>query len=426
MIHLKGKKLLILGGIALSREIIAYAKKMGIYVIVTDYLENSPAKKVADKSFLVSTTEVDAVVNLIHQENIDGVLTGFIDLLLPYYQQICLKAGVPCYATKQQFDILTNKLKFKQLCQKFNIPVVEDYPLKYPLVNEELNQLKYPILIKPSDNSGGRGIFICKDEKDLKNNFEKCLGFSPSKQILAERYMNVKEATIFYVVQDGNIILTAMADRHVNHFQDGIIPLPVAYTLPSIYLGEYQKNLHPRVVDMFQSIGLESGMLFIQTFVENGQCVIYEVGYRLTGSLEYKIIEHASGYNPLKMMINHAISGEMSSEDISSQANPNFDKYYCNITLLVEPGRIGRILGVEQTLAIKGVIDVFLSYSEGDEIPQTALGTLAQVVARVFAFANTPLELASIMNEVHNTFSVISSAGNNMLLPTFDTNELLN
>ena len=78
---IKGKKLLILGGIALSCEIIKQAQKQGVIVLVTDYLEGSPGKKIADKSFMISTTDVEAVVRLIQKEKIDGVLTGAVPVL---------------------------------------------------------------------------------------------------------------------------------------------------------------------------------------------------------------------------------------------------------------------------------------------------------------------------------------------------------
>ena len=90
---------------------------MNVYLMVTDYLEDSPGKKIADKSFMVSTTDVDAVVQLIKEEKVYGVLTGFIEFMLPYYQKVCEKAGIKCYATKEQIEITTNKSKFKQLCR---------------------------------------------------------------------------------------------------------------------------------------------------------------------------------------------------------------------------------------------------------------------------------------------------------------------
>ena len=97
--NLIGKKLLVLGGTNMSCEIVQKAKELGLYVIVADYDENAPAKIIADKASMVSATDVDAVVNLIKEEGIDGILTGFIELLLPFYQQICEKAKLPCYAT---------------------------------------------------------------------------------------------------------------------------------------------------------------------------------------------------------------------------------------------------------------------------------------------------------------------------------------
>ncbi len=424
MSNLNGKKLLILGGIAPSIEVVKHSKQMGLKVYVTDYLPDSPAKKIADKSFMVSTTDVKALAALIEKEKIDGLITGFVDLLLPYYQQVCELTGKPCYATKEQIDMLTNKARFKELCHQFDIPVVDEYTFKLPLTKSKIEDYSYPVLLKPTDNSGGRGIFICRSPEELIANYEKALAFSTSKHVLIERYMIAKEVTIFYLMQDGEIFLTAMGDRHVKHFQDGIIPLPVAYSFPSLYLKEYQNSIHQRVVDMFKAIGMKNGMVFIQSFVENGKCIFYEMGYRLTGSLEYKLISHACGFDPMDMMIHFALTGKMSRVDLGKLTNPNFNKPYCNITLLARPGKVGKMQGIEETKKIPGVLDVFCSYAEGDEIPDKALGTLAQVIIRVFAFANTKRELAGLMDKVHNTINVFSEEEESMLLPVFDTQEL--
>ena len=265
---LKGKKLLILGGVILSCEIIKQAKKQGITVYVTDYLEDSPGKKIADKSFMVSTTDVEAVLELIKEEKIDGVLTGFVDSLLPYYTEICNKACIHCYATKEQINVTTNKLNFKDLCRSHDVPVVEEYKIDYPFTLEEIKHFNYPVLIKPIDNSGARGIFICKSPEELLTNYKNSLEFSHSKKVLIERYMNAKEATIFYIMQDGEILLSSMADRHTKYVQSGVIPLPVAYTFPSKHLKRYQETLNNRVIEMFKSIGIKNGMIFIQTFVK--------------------------------------------------------------------------------------------------------------------------------------------------------------
>lgn len=425
MLDLRGKRLLILGGIALSSEIVKYAKNLGIEVYVTDYLLDSPAKKYSDKSFMVSTKDIDGIVRLIDTEKVDGIITGFVDMLLPFYHEACKRSAKPCYGTKEQFDLFTNKLLFKNLCRRFHVPTVEEYVVETPLNYDSIKDLDYPILLKPVDNSGGRGIFICETPEDILLNYSKSISFSPSKQVLVERYIKAKEVTIFYYVQNGQILLTAMGDRHVKHFQSGIIPLPVAYTFPSVHLEKYKKSLHNKVVDLLKFTGIRNGILFIQSFVENGECIFYEIGYRLTGSLEYKIISHASGYNPMELMINYAVTGNPGISNLELLANPNFQKLYCNITFLAKPGRIGKITGVEETLLNKNVLDIFFSYSENDVIPEQALGTLSQVIARVFAFAETKEELAKLMEAVQDTIKVYTPEGENMLLPPFDTGELL-
>ena len=86
--QLKGKRLLFLGGVQDVCEIIKEAKKLGIYVMETDYIEDSPAKAFADRSFMVSTTDVESVVRLCQEEEVDGLFTCYTDLLLPYCQQV--------------------------------------------------------------------------------------------------------------------------------------------------------------------------------------------------------------------------------------------------------------------------------------------------------------------------------------------------
>ena len=108
MINLRGKRLLILGGMRFSCEIVKTARGMGIYTLVADYnkIEDSPAKQIADEAVDLSVIDVDAVVSYIKSHNIDGVFVGFNDMLLPYYAEICEKSGLPCYGTKEQFETL--------------------------------------------------------------------------------------------------------------------------------------------------------------------------------------------------------------------------------------------------------------------------------------------------------------------------------
>ncbi len=421
---LQGKKLLVLGGTRLSCEIVQKAQEMGLYVIVADYDANSPAKKLADKSSMVSATDVDAVVELINEEKIDGVLTGFIELLLPYYQEICEKAGLPCYATKEQIEFGTDKVKFKQLCRDYDVPVVEEFTIDDPTSLASAETISYPVLLKPSDNTAGRGINICYNAKEFIEKYENSLSFSPAKHVIVEKFTPWEELTLFYAAQDGHVFLTGMADRYVQNRQNNSIPLPVAYIFPSDHLEEYMETLDKKVVHMFESIGVKNGMIFIQSFYKDGKFVFYEMGFRLTASLEYYILSEANQINILQCLIHYAITGRMDEKPLYDLVRPESDKFGANITFLVKPGVIQHIEGVDEISKLPGVKACFLSYEAGDEIPEKSVGTLLQVIARVLLISDSKSELKEIIDSIQKKFKVYSSEGHNMLLNTLNISKI--
>src|SRR5699024_362804 len=200
-------------------------------------LEKSPAKQMADEYFMTSTTNIPEMVDLIKENKIDGVITGYTDSVLPYYADICEAAGLPAYGTRKQFEMLTDKTKYKKLCQEFNVPVVEEYQInKEDLLTDKIIDLKYPVLVKPADGSGARGVYICNNPDELREKYLASLNYSQTKEILVERYIVGEEVTVFYLLNDGEIYLTGMGNRHMGDSQEGTIPLPVAYTFPSIHL----------------------------------------------------------------------------------------------------------------------------------------------------------------------------------------------
>ena len=103
------KKILILGGTAQQIKLVEAAKKMGVYTIVTDYLVDSPAKKVADEAWMHNIKDVDQIVERCKQEQVNGVICGYIDPCQRPYQQICEALDLPCYGTKDQFFYMTDK-----------------------------------------------------------------------------------------------------------------------------------------------------------------------------------------------------------------------------------------------------------------------------------------------------------------------------
>jgi len=423
-----GKKILILGGKPIgSVDIVRYAKENGAYTIVTDNLpvDESPAKQLADKAWDISTAEVEILCNKIKENNVDAVFTGVHEFNIWRTFEVCNVLNIPFYATEEQLIKTSVKTEYKQLFRAFDIPVIDEFVLNAESFEKDIRKVDYPVLIKPVDGSGGYGISICYDEKELREGYEKALDYSKSKRVLVEKYINAKEVSIFYMIQNGKIMLSAMADRHTENGNKYTIPLPVLYTFPSVHLVDYQNQLNEKVIKAFKSIGLKDGMLFIQAFVDGDKFRFYDIGYRLTGTQEYHILENLCGYNPLKMLVDYAFTGNLGNEDLSNLVNPSFNgKQACNITFLVEPCLIGNFIGIEETENLPDVLRVIKNHQVGAEIPQNAVGTLNQVALRVMVVAENKLALKKLITEIIHKIDVQSTEGKSVILPTFKIDEL--
>lgn len=416
----KGKRLLILGGMRISCEIVRKAMSMGIYTLVADYntIEDSPGKQIADEAVDLNVTDVDVVVNYVKNHHIDGVFVGFNDMLLPSYAEICEKAGLPCYGTKAQFETLIAKDRYKELCRRFGVPTIPEYD-----INDE--HIKYPVLVKPVDSSGSRGITICHNRQELEKAVEIGKEVSKTEKVLIEHYIEGREVTVFWTFQNGNYYLSALANRHVKHNQGkDIIPLPVAYTFPSVFLPKYQHEIEEPCKMMFRHLGIQNGMMFMQCKVEGDNCYLYDLGYRSTGSLEYKILKRVCGYDPLEMMIRHALTGKMGDVDISQKVNPLFATPAFNVSCLCAPGTIKAITGTETVMAMEEVEDVVLAHIAGETITEKMRGLLTQITVRILGSVKKKEDLLPVMQKIDNTIHLIGENGEELRLPGIEYEDI--
>lgn len=421
----KDKTLLISNGLALACDIVEKAKQKNIYTIVTDWYEDSPAKKIADESHLISTADIESMVSLAREKKVDGIITSFVDSNLENTRKVCELLGLPFYATKEQLEITMNKLKFKELCREYEVPVVPEFGIDRRF-KEDLKTVKYPVIVKPVDNSGSRGIVICNNEEELVNGYSKSLEFSDSKTVLIEKLMDVSKPGINldYVISDGEIFLSSVGDLYTYQKNKSLPPLTSAVYYPSIHTDEYINKVNEKVINMFKGIGLKNGVLYIQSFYEDGSFYFYEMGYRLGGGQSYQVISHINGINHLEMLIEYSLTGNMCSNEIKEMITPKFKKKGFILILLISPGMIKEIIGLDKILEMEGIVNIMQTYKEGDIIPESASNTTQQVFGRIHLVCETKELLVESINKIKEKLIIIDDKGESMLIESFDT-ELL-
>ena len=393
MTNFKGKKVLILGANPETVSLIEKAKEMGIYTIVTDYDHNAYAKAFADKAYDVDAMDEDKLVELALKEEVDGVLVGVAEALLPTYCKVCSRLNMPCYSTLEQFSVMVRKDCFKDKCREYGVPTIDEYTI------DQITEIKYPAIVKPVDSCSSKGITVCYNEEELKSAIKYALSFSRNGKYLIERYMTGDEVIAYYVMQDGNPIFVAMCDRYTYREKDNLVQLPNSYIYPSRYINEYMRNQDVAVKEMIKGLGLKNGSIFLQAFVdEEGKVCIYEPGYRLNGAQEHMIVSQVSGIDAKEMYINLSLTGRVSDDDMELFSNPKPKQISCKLSPLVRVGKIEQLSGLDEIRNIPNVVSVNPSYREGEQV--VGEGTLKQIVCRFFVVADSKKELINTIRKV--------------------------
>ena len=416
MNNLKGKKLLILGGDSLSSDIVLAAKEMEIYTIVADWydVKRSPAKLLADEYWDEDIFNTEKIVQHIKEHRIDGVITGFTDSYLLQYNTICEKAGLPCYATKDVFEITLDKSKFKALCRMYNVPVIPEY--NRATFDPNCISEKHKIIIKPVDNSGSRGVTVCNSPSNYDYCLKYALSFSASKKVVIERYLEMDSFAASYTLQNGIISLSTLNDRLVHKAANGS-DVTCAGIYPSKYIDAYLDKLDKPLKNMYQKLGAKNGVLSVQGFSDGTNFYVMEMGYRLTGGQHYIFSKQQNGISALEMLIHFAITGQMANYKVSERDNARFKEVCCQLYFLGKEGVINKIEGEQYVKKLPETVRFTPMKRVGDSVGRD--GTSAQKIATVHLASKSQKDLEQIARKIKVHYRVLNTDGDDLVLEFF-------
>lgn len=419
---LKGKKLLILAGAEVHVKVVDAAKELGIYTIVTDYLqpEFAPAKKVADEYWMLDINDVEGIVHKCTEEKVDGVLTFCIDPAQKPYQAICERLGVPCYGTKQQFEILTDKRLFKDYCSAHSVGIIPEYSLDDALTGKA----DYPVLVKPSISRGSRGQTVCYSDSDVPEAIDLARRESGNGEVIIERYMLGKQDMSFaYAVIDGEPYLIKCGDRILGRPEDKLDRQQIATVLPSSHSEQYVSDIEPVVKEMIKSLGFQFGAVFFQGFWENGSIYMYDPGLRFPGSDYDLVVKSDTGYDNMKTFVYYAMTGDTKSSFGSPKEAYRLGGKACLIlSIALRPGRVASISGFEVVASHPWVYSASLRCPEGTVIPDS--GDIKQRAAE-FIVALPDIALKDeFLSFVYQHVSFLDDQGDDMIVSKVETSNL--
>lgn len=422
--ELIGKRLLILGGIKLEGKIVERAKKMGIYTIVADYQTDSPAKKIADKAVLVDATDVDAIVKLCEEEKIDGIATGFVDILLPAWMEACERLNLPCYATKKMLSMSLDKIDFKKTCEKNDIPVPKTYFVGDAISDDVFEKISYPVFVKPLDASGSRGCGVCNSKEEVLNQFSKAISFSATSNAVIEDYLIGREFLLDYIGVDGEFKLLEMFDRYMADDRGSARNFSNVSLAPSFAIDMYYQNMDKKIRAMFKKLGFKDGLIFLQGHVNKNKITFYEMGCRLGGTF-FELEQACLGMNSIDMIIQYALTGKMVDEfDTVDDKIAKYTKFAAvsNYLLAGNNETIAKIEGLEKIKKMESFVSCIQHRNVGCHYLADSI--VDKPVASFYFTGNSIDEIKNDISYLNDNFKVSNIEGKSLLMNRFNPDKL--
>lgn len=281
------KKILLLGGSAQQVVAIETAKRLGYYTVVCDYLTDNPGQFVADKFYLVSTTDKDAVLRVAEEENVNGVIAYASDPAAPTAAYVAEMLGLPTNPY-ESVDILCNKDKFRTFLSNngFDCPFAKGYSSAESAIQDK-NSFDYPIIMKPVDSSGSKGVTILQSSDGFEKAVEFAFSFSHSKRIIIEKFIVQKHkynigGDIF--IYNGKVIIWGLMNCFREHSPNPLVPGGEIF--PALLNDSDLEKAKAVLQNLVTKLNIQSGSMNVELMIDNDDKVyLIDIGPRAGGNM---------------------------------------------------------------------------------------------------------------------------------------------
>ena len=375
------KKVLLLGGSHFQVPSIKKAKELGYYTITCDYLPNNPGHKYADKYYNVSTTDKEAVLQLAQELKIDGIVCYASDPAAPTAAYVAEKMGLPGQPYKS-VEILSNKDLFRAFLTEngFNVPKACGYS-SLEDARKDFNSYKLPVMIKPIDSSGSKGVSKISTIDALDNAVEYALKFSRAKRFIIEEYV---EKYGYQIAGDGfsvngKLVFRCFANEHFN-LKAGNPFVPIGESWPYNMPKRIHEKIHNEIQRVFDLLHMRTGAYNFDVRIDkNENVILMEIGPRNGGNLIAQVTQYATGVD----MVEYTIKAAM-GEDCSDLHMVEPKGYWSCFMVHSKKAGILKEVQFSEDFKKNNLVEFDMLYAKGDKIDSFngSNGTLGTMILK--------------------------------------------
>lgn len=369
---------MLLGGIRYLLPVIKAAHDQGYYVITADYIPDNIAHKYSDEYINVSIIDKEAVLKVAREKQIDGIMSFGVDpgvVSAAYVQQ---QMGLPSFGPFESVEILQNKDKFRAFLTEhgFNVPKAKGYT-KAEDALADASIWDYPIIVKPTDAAGSKGVSRVDEPLQLKVAVEYAFDKSLSGHIIIEDFIEKQgcSSDTDSFSEDGKLKFVSFCAQRFD--LNATNPFtPAAYSWPSSYTKEQEAYLTSEIQRLITLLGMKTNVYNIETRVgTNGKPYIMELTPRGGGNRLCEMLRYATGVDMITAMTRYIVG-----DSVPAIEQKPYNGHWAEIILHADESGTFERLEISKDLPAE-VVEEDLWVKKGDKVKSfeganDAIGTL--------------------------------------------------
>jgi len=291
------------------------AQKRRLKVVVFDNSQDPPAKNESDYFFNISYNDEAEIIASVKAFDVAGIATIGTNDAICVAARLNKRLGLNGFYDKPAvIERATYKHLFKDYLLEKGIQVPSGKShATFQRAKQTALELSFPVILKPSDGSGSKGISVVVDEKKMSKAFSSAMSYARNKKVVVEKYIGNNSYAVESFVVNKRILYTLIAERQIPsppHCGGKGLTIPAA--LPE-KTHQRMKNLSMRAIT---ELGLCNGPVHMDmVLTDAGQPNIVDIGPRLiAGPCGWEGIFRISGFDPVDAVLDQAL-GELSFKD---------------------------------------------------------------------------------------------------------------
>jgi len=294
------KKIVIIGANSFQNPLILKAKALGYETHVFAWKDGSIGERTADYFYPVSIIERETILEQCREIQPDAVASIGSDLAMLTVNYVAEKLGLPGNSMECT-EISTNKYAMRKAFQKAGVPVPGFREADQTTKPEALTDLKLPVIVKPTDRSGSRGITKVTEWEQLADALQASVENSFEKKAIIEEYLNGPEYSCECISFRGTHHFLAVTKKYTTgepHF------IETGHLEPAPLSEEQREAIKKAVFAGLDALKVENGASHTEFKLEGNEVRIIEIGARMGGDcIGSDLVELSTGYDFVRMVI---------------------------------------------------------------------------------------------------------------------------